>query len=441
MSIVVFCLMFLAIYAPKVSGRIDLLSLTFVALIFLSIITGSYNSLSRRAVLMVSVCCLYLVFLLLHTVILVYFNSWSDIYQPLRFSRSILNVLGIAALISFYFSIFKDRATDKIIYHVWLCVITHGLIICAMFFFHSFNVLVVDYVVNMDSASDNYDARIKGNRISGLTSSWDATSAIQSLGVLLLPIIVKKTRGLKRFFIVLIAFFVTILSMALSGLTGFLVVLLFGVFLTYYSSGFMGLFKLFVGGAVFLPIVLVGFLFAANNYSEKVSGSSIARVIYMVAPNSDVNYSSSGRAPTALETIELIAKKMYFLPDDKFELLFGLGSSGRFPDDYYISSDTGPTLNIHNLGLIYSAILYAFVVNCMISVFRGDKKDIKIPFFVFTIISLVVFIDLKVQYLLSRNSLSFMMIALILYWQNLPMFRRTLNKSPKSSTMGSSPTP
>lgn len=409
--------MFLIIYAPKVAGRIDMLSITCILVIFFSLCTNSYRYLYGVTLKKISIYSLFFLFLAAYTGLLLYMQGFDDLYQPMRFLRACVNGLGVVSLVALYCRFIRVEPLSTIIFHTWLCIILHAFIITLMFLVPTFNVFIVDHVVVVNAESDNYQARIDAMRISGLTSSWDATSAIHAIGILLIPIVTSIKNKLRSRMLIYASIPFSLLAMALSGVTGFVVLALVGAYLLISGSGIKKKLNIFIG-FILIGLLLIGAVSLLSNYAPQgVQDSSLFRTAFMIIGSNDVEYTLAHRAPTAAETFSGILNEMYFIPDDPIDFLLGRGGSGRSESSYIIEADPGPTLNLHNIGFLASFMLYSLVLFSVLHAFSIRKRNRIISNFVLIIVVTILIVDSKVQYLLARNSLSLMMIALGVFWQ------------------------
>lgn len=411
-----FC-MFALLFGPKVAGYIDTLSAFCVLIFIVALVSGSFRYLRLWAGVHVLGYVLFFLLIISQVSLVVISTNLTDYYQILRFGRAIVNVLGVAGVLALYFRFFGSGAPRIIITHVWLCIIAHGLLMITMFISPYINELVVDHIVVVNADSPNYADRKAGNRIAGLTSSWDATSAIQAIGILLIPLIYTAQRSSFRRILVLGTIPLSLAAMALSGLTGFVVLAVVGTTMALFWGGPRFKMRFLASSILVLGFIGMFLFYIAEINPQGLRDSSLARTSYMVFGDSVVDYSKASRAPTAAETIAKIFNNMYFLPESTQSLLVGLGGSGRSSNNYIIKADPGPTLNMHNLGVFTTFILYAAILSELFGILVRRKRNTQVTLFAGVILMTVLVVDMKVQYLLSRNSLSFMMIGLILYWQ------------------------
>jgi len=411
--------MFLLIYAPKVGGRIDTLSLfCFVVLLWSFGRAGYKPKIPRYLVVPVSSYLIFGAVMLSYSAILIALYGLNDFFQIMRFGRVIINVLGILGLTSIYYSYYKDSVGKVLLYHLWLCIISHAILILLMFLFPPLNEFVLTQLVQMEETNRSFETRILGNRIGGLTSSWDATSGVQSLGILMLPYVLRysgRTAVKKR--LILLTIPLSIFAIFISGVTGLVnivaICIVFGI--VYFTRVKKYLVQF---GLVALLVVLIGgtvFNYLMDNHPDMIVDTSIGRTIFMIT-NNDEYSTSSKYGSTASETIDKIGSKMYFLPSDDKTFFFGRGGSARSAD-YIIKADPGPTLNLHNLGIFFVLILYPYCFFMVLRALKSGKKDFQMTLGISAVLLTIMVIDSKVAYLLSRQSLSIMLIAYFsLFW-------------------------
>jgi hypothetical protein len=405
-------LMFLLIYSPKIAGRIDSMSM-FAFLVFLFVIINNKSLQFPRILTQHTMG--YLVFgivMLFYVVIHKSINGLQDTYQVLRFGRVIINVLGIYSLIVLYYTNYKNNFNHILLYHLWLCIIFHAVIMILMFLFPIFNQFVLTYLIQLEEDHKSFETRILGQRIGGLTGTWDAASGIQSLGIILIPFILKNfgVSKMKRF-LIKITIPISLAAIFLSGVTGLVNIILVSVLLFTFHFRYLkrAFFKTVIFLLFFVPISWYILGEIGKSDAPFITNSSIGRTIFMLTQNDEI-YEKSTRSTTASETVDKILSNMYFLPEDQQTLFFGKGGSGRGPD-YIIEADPGITLNLHNLGIFFVIFIYSFCLFMIIKALKIGKVDLYLSLGVAAVLLTIMIIDAKVMYLLARQSLSIMLIA------------------------------
>lgn len=416
--------MFLLIYAPKIAGKIDLISLVCLFIFAFALRRGMIKNLQKSIVRPTINYLIFGAIMLVYVTFLVGLNGLNDLYQILRFGRIIVNILGLFGLVAIYNNYYKLNYGSLLLYHLWLCIISHAFIMLLMFYIPALNHFVINYLIQLDVGHRSYEVRSLGNRIGGLTNSWDATSGIQALGLLLLPLVLNRfcfTK--KRRLLVLATIPLSLFAVGISGVTGLLVFMVLGVLIIIP--------KLYKRKLIFKYVIrlsIVGFItvFSLNYFSEnhrnKFQDSSIGRTLYMVTKNEE-NYNNSKYSRTAIETVSYIFNKMYFLPKDEITFLFGKGGSGR-SKDYVIKADPGFVLNFHNLGVFFVLILYSYFTIIVFKAVKLSRHYLYEGVSISVILLTILIIDSKVMYLLARNSLSIMLIAYFALFS----FKKTINR-------------
>src|SRR5690606_7465507 len=322
-------------------------------------------------------------------------------------------------LVRIYFFYYKENLGQTLLYHLWLCIVCHALIMVLMFLVPAINDFVLTQLVQLDVNNRSFEDRMEGNRIGGLTGSWDAASGIQSLGVLLIPFILAYRGGNKtRKRLIYLTIPLTLWSIFISGVTGLVIILVIGfIFFAFYWQKLRKQVFRFVGVLFFILLVLnLAFNYTINNHSDMIKETSIGRTLFMITQNDELSTTAS-RGSTATETIDKIGSEMYFLPDDTQTFFFGKGGSGRV--DYTVKADTGPTLNLHNLGIFFIVSLYLYCFHITIKALKIGRENLYIGMGISAVALTILIIDFKVAYLLARQSLSIMLIAYFsLFWYN-----------------------
>ncbi|TYR36885.1 hypothetical protein FXV77_06820 [Sphingobacterium phlebotomi] len=406
--------MFLLIYSPKIGGSIDSMSifcsLTFVMSFLVDQRTTIFKNIGRPTLMYI----LFGAVMVGYVLILKAFYGLTDNYQVLRFGRVIINVLGIFGLVRLYIFYFRgENYGERLIFHLWCCVIAHSVLMLLMFLIPAVNNFVLTQLVQLDENNRTFETRLLGQRIGGLTSTWDAASGIQSLGILLLPFILHYKRHSKKARILIyLSIPISFIAIFVSGVTGLVNIVVVSVLLLLFNFRYL---QKYIGRAIKLVVVflllaipIVTFL-RANADADWVRNSSIGRTLFMITQD-ETMYQRSNRSVTADETLERISNNMYFIPDEDIVFLFGKGGSGR-SEDYRIKADPGPTLNLHNLGIFFVLLVYGYCFSMLLKAIRVTRSVRLLGMATTAILLTIMIIDAKVMYLLARQSLSIMLIA------------------------------
>ena len=88
----------------------------------------------------------------------------------------------------------------------------------------------------------------------------------------------------------------------------------------------------------------------------------------------DIEFAQSGKQINGSETLGLIFGRMYFVPREMSTWLTGLGGSGRNWQFYILEADPGPTLNLHNLGIVGFLLIYIFFLKHLLFVVGNRNR-------------------------------------------------------------------
>jgi hypothetical protein len=394
--------MFLLIFGPKSSGRVDVVSITSLLLIvahFLCLNTRHIpTGTKHRVTALLGVFLALLVFAIVH--FHVHVNPSG--YQVLRFGRVIVNFLGVAALVSFYYRWLEGSASRVILRHLFHCLVIHAFIMAGMFQSPTFRDVVVNQIVQADPDSRNYLAKATGYRIAGLTDSWDALSGLQSFGLLMLPILLTRPSGLSYWYAGIATPFL-LFSVAISGRTGFVTVAaLLPIALYYADLRRMHRATLLLASVASIAVLLVlGPM--RDAFGRAVQESSLRRATAMF------DLEDGGHPGDLRETFDVILHDHYFLPETWRNLLLGTGGSGRDIWDY-VPADNGPVLNLHNLGIGGCAAIYGSMLWMLFAGWRVGRFQREVAAVCVLAVLLILLIDLKVMYAFSRNGFTVMLL-------------------------------
>jgi hypothetical protein len=182
---------------------------------------------------------------------------------------------------------------------------------------------------------------------------------------------------------------------------------------------------------------LVAWAFSPYWSSGSLESTSIARSTYMIGDSlgiDNVDFAESERQANASKTLEIIFERMYFVPEEMSTWLIGLGGSGRDWRYYIVEADPGPTLNLHNLGLVGFLLIYVFFLKQVLFVVSNRKRcpPLWTAFLIPPLVLLA--IDIKVQYLYARNSFTIMSLFFLLSWLEYARVDQRNNDVASSST-------
>lgn len=403
--------MFLLIFGPKINGWIDVVSLTSLVVVAFHFLSLNLSHMPHAVRWRMGI--LFFLF----SVLLAYASThglWSghdSYFQTLRFGRVVINGLGCAALVSFYYRAFGHEASSTIMGHLFHCLVLHAFLMLGMFISPAFRDLIVNQVVQADPDSRTYLAKALGYRIAGLTDSWDALSGLQSLGLLMVPLLVTRQRQFSYVYAAM-ASLLLLFSVAISGRTGILT----WIVLTPLAVLFCDLRRLHrttwvsVAALSIASIILLGPL--RDWAFRAIEETSLGRTVSIFHADADTTSSSRERLS---ETFATIFHEHYFVPDQSATFVFGTGGSGRDSWDY-VPADNGPVLNLHNLGVVSCAAIYGSVLWMLFSGLSIRSSSPLVAGICLLAVLLVLMIDVKVLYLLSRNGFTVMLIPVFVAW-------------------------
>lgn len=425
-------LMFLMIFGPKFDGWLDILSLTslFSFVYFAVALSQARIPLAARrgTFLFFSAICFLFTYAFCHWLV----GTEADTYQTLRFGRVMINFAGAFSLVCIYHHYFQRDAKNLLMLDLFHCLVAHAVVMLLMFLSPGFRDFVVHHMVAVDPESRTYMAKVAGYRIAGLTDSWDALSGLESLGLLMLPILVTQRRPIAAWWAI-ISIPLLLFAVAISGRTGFVtLVMLLPIALLHCHWKRMHRAVGAALGCIALSMLL--WLIAGRSETmQLIRDSSIMRSLTVLGVEDDFReHESLGDTMAAI-------REHYFLPDTYHVLFFGTGGSGRDDHDL-VAADNGLVLNLHNLGLLCWVVMYGLLVGMLWSALRLRHVDAATAGVALLAISLIILIDAKVAYAYARNGFTIMMVLGMLPWWHLaPTKTSASSKLPHRSRSNSGP--
>lgn len=403
--------MFLLIFGPKSSGWLDVVSMT--SLVTMGVHFFGFNVRHVPRGVMTRIAALMATFVVLLAYVVVhYLRLWdADSYQILRFGRVLVNFLGAASLVSIYYRWFGEAAGGIVVRHLFHCLVMHAVVMAIMFHSATFRDLIVNQIVQADPDSRTYLAKSTGYRVSGLTDSWDALSGLQSLGLLMLPILLTRQPSISYLYAT-VAAPLLMFSVAISGRTGFVT----AAILMPIALGFADLRKLHRTTLVTAAVGMLGALLvmgplrqaAIAALEESSLGRTVAMFGFETAKREDVE--------TRIDvTFTGILEQHYFLPPTWQTFWLGTGGSGRDTWDY-VSADNGIVLNLHNLGFPCFLLMYGSLLSMAWNGFSLRRINPAFAGVALLAVILILLIDAKVMYVFSRNGFTAMILPVLVAW-------------------------
>ncbi len=404
-------LSFLIIFGPRLNSGIDVIPVSCLIAVAASLCQPKAHRIPDSLWRSAAIASGALSLLAAHAALHFLNTSDPDSYQTLRFGRIVLNLLGVVALLSMYIRKHGAQAKRVIARDVLDCLVIHAGIMFLMLISPQFRDAINSFVALGDDIGTQI-SKSSGTRISGLALSWDALSGLQSMGLLMLPLMLTR-EGISPLYTA-IAVPLLVFAVCISGRTGIVTT---GVLLPvaiYFSDH-----KRLRRGAVISCFLLFSFVALAlgpfyEHLVRATQDTAIARVIVMFDPSQGNDREANDFAMT----IEVIGQH-YFLPERFDVLLWGTGRSGR-DATYYVAADNGIVLNLHNLGLVAWFVMYGLA---MYFVWQGWKLRVLEPAaaaYCVLCVLLIVVIDAKISFLYARNGFSVMMMLVGITWWREP---------------------
>ena len=417
-----FVFFFLLVFGPKFGGRIDTLSLGAVLIVGVALVLRSERFLSKYARSKISLWLFFFFAAICYVALVAVVQNCFEAYQFLRFGRCAVNLLGFAALVSLYYRAFGEKAAGVILQHLWLCMLFHAMLMLCMFVSPGVNQFVNVYLRALSDDNALYYERVMGGtRIGGLTSSWDATSGVNALGLLLLVAVDGSvSRTFAPRLVVLFSIPLFVFAMAIAGTTGFVVVpimLAALLVLGRYKQMFRFTFLALAAACVFVVIVLLAGG-VSPEIQDKIDRSALGRTRYMIGETLGFDVPVYKKTKDAGGTIGGIAQMYLVLPENVVDWIVGKGGSGRMEAHYKLHADPGVILNLNNLGLIGFLFLYGLIVFEIFNAFKY-RKLIPLANVCILVDLLILIVDSKVQYAYARNGFTLMMVPMICLWEEI----------------------
>ena len=231
--------------------------------------------------------------------------------------------------------------------HLFHCLVIHALIMVGMFGSPTFRDLVVNQIVQADPDSRNYLAKATGYRIAGLTDSWDALSGLQSLGLLMLPILLTRQTAIVLWIRTVGHSLTLVLDrhFGTDGLRDAWPICCRWPCATPTSAR-----------SIVRPWWVARWPSSVRHWSWDHYGTRVSerwKTRHWAEPSpcsvwTTVEHHQHGEQLG--DTFAGILAEHYFLPETWRTLLWGTGGSGRETWDY-VPADNGLVLNLHNLGI------------------------------------------------------------------------------------------
>jgi hypothetical protein len=383
---VLFALLFLLIFGPRLFGNdlLDILSIVSLGLAALFVVNKKVRSKSAE----LGGFPIFLFYLaLIYSIIIVITSTDQELYHPLRFLRIGINYLASYALCGLFYRQFGQDFLDHLLEFIFWAVAIHGLI------------LVMQYV-NPDFRQFLYD--VSGNpnekitRVTGLTISYGILSITQGFGVVVAIFLRRDKWAYWKKVLFIPAFTIMVLSLFLSGRSGLYLMTAITIIAIpiHFRQTILNLrFFLLLAGVIIL------LFFTPRLIPDEV----VYRFQVWTQPHILEPITSYQERGTFISgSVETVITEMYFLPKDWKTLVFGSSISGR--DSIYIASDVGYVLQIFGLGIIGTAIIVVFYIYSLIIAWRWWPYNHTIAYLLLSLTIALLVLNGKEQALLTRHA-------------------------------------
>lgn len=385
---------FMFIFGWKINELADLILLTSLALIIYRFFRGHVYA--DRVGLSVLFC---LGLLSIYSILVVMLNGLFDAQIALRSLRALINFIGALSLTSIYFESSNEKFLSNLLRDIYLCLVIHGGIMVAMYIGGAFRAFVYQVtgaadIVNLSSPF------LEGLRICGLTYGLSQTSVLQMLGLLLLPVVLGNCHSFSGRLLILAGAPLLVLSMFISGRSGFMIGLCFlpislgslSIKRPEGSSPGLSLTSVFINASLLLAIALFVYL-AGSLLPHKFSSYSWPQA-------GEIFSALQLRGPTVTALSD-----MFFLPGNWLELVFGSSNLGTGSLES-IPSDVGWVKTIFASGIIGSLLTLApYLVALHVSV-QAKILNTSMAVTSVLIFSSALLLNFKELALLTRNQWS-----------------------------------
>ncbi len=403
-------LLFLAIFLPVIrlqDGSFDTQALFFVLISLLFLMRGAISTLLTYPCGALS---LLLVTIIIYGLSVSLLSADSpSVHVALRPFRSLITLLGSVALVHLIYGS-REKAQYSSFYlaaPMMLAVGLHGVIMLTQFFLPEFRDFIYQYTVDpqvMNGARYFYS-------MSGLTNGGGSQLSIyQSLGVLLLPIILSGgALSLRARFFLGSLTLICLASVAITGRSGLLCVAIFYPITCVMVQGFSKGVRQCLAHAVVTTALTGAIIVAADGYSTNEEANFRERGIV----DGIVAVTSRANDEITEQTTIKILQEHFVVPESTFVFVFGdplHAELSQNSEDRQLKSDIGYVRLLFSygiIGLLLHCVFYGIVITFGWG-FLSSKREMLKGLGVFCIVtSLVIFVfNAKEILFLSRMGLS-----------------------------------
>ncbi len=339
--------LFCMIFGPRIAAYWDVVSVTSVALTLVFGLQG--GAVPREVRSSGATLGVWLVALLVYSGIVFARSDQPETYYLIRFVRVGVQLCGSYALAGLYYQEYGNEMGERILIHLFWAIGAHAVVIGGMYVSES----VREFVWSVTQPELQRE-----KRVGGLTGSLDTLSVVQAFGILLLPVVLTKTRGM----LMLLAMAVAAIgpfSALIAGRTGIVlgVPSLIGIVFHKWRR-LARLIPLTIAMAMLLAAVLVAITAFSEDVQQRWAGQ-VERLQRLVAPAAYRGY-----APEDVTVAKLLDDYRYGWPESAAHLILGDSRSGR-TESYRIDADPGWILDVNGIGIIGTLLTLFFYWYCL----------------------------------------------------------------------------
>lgn len=376
-----FILTFIMIIPIQLNILGFVLKITFIVIIVMSVIGIMYYLKKRKIKKLELHIIMYLVFLLLYVTINSLFNGllYTQLINMMIFA--VLLFIAFMMLGRIYEYIYKESFDIKLLKSVVMVGIVHSL-------FMVFSLLIPDALYSVISISELSRTFVDtGLRTPGLFYDGFAIISVFYAILFILALIVHSREN--NFYYMFFITTILLISIGLTGRSGFLILALGILFLITYALFYKNLLKKHTLIKIsFLYILIVTasfFLFIDfNNLSTNL--------VWILEPL--LLFLNEGSLNT--KSTEILFGRMYFLPENEMDILFGMGNFSMTE----IGSDSGYIAFIHGGGIL-GLIIFFSIYFYLIYIFYKYTNNIQVKFIGIFLIIAILFGNIKDGYYFS----------------------------------------
>ena len=334
-----------------------------------------------------------LLLLTIHSLFIVLFTEITDFMPIFRSFRALIILISSFSLYKLYEKYYK-KPVYQICMHIYIIILIHGILMITMYISTPLRLFIYS-ITNASSIVNLKSPFLEGYRICGLTYGLSQTSVLQMFGFLLLPYIFNNQTKILNKFLLISSFPLIIISSLLGGRSGlFITIIALPIYALLKLTFSKFSIKKFIDYSKFVFICLISLLILFSIAYFYLPNKFVGSNLYDTREILEVFNNKSN-------TMKLV-KDMYFLPNNFWTALVGLGNYGR-TDSLYLTSDVGWIKSIFAIGIIGTLFMLFPFLWGITSAFKQrnylDELAIaSILIFIFTIL-----LNSKELALLTRN--------------------------------------